>query len=90
MDNCELYYRTHKGKGSNTKASIPPLTFVSNGENLADYRIYGASGGVGDRTRNLIDEKAIGIIVPNPQNPNTIRTGLILNNLSNDTYFFFV
>ena len=28
--------------------SIPPLTFVSNGENLVDYRIDGASGGVGD------------------------------------------
>ena len=86
MDNWELYYRTYKG--SNTQASIPPLAFVSNGENLVDYRIDGASGGVGDRTRNLIDEKAIGIIVPNPQNPNTVRTGLILNNLSNDTYFF--
>ena len=34
---------------------VPPLTFVSNGENLADYRIYGASGGVGDRTENLFD-----------------------------------
>ena len=32
---------------------VPPLTFVSNGENLVDYRIYGASGGVGDRMRNL-------------------------------------
>ena len=32
---------------------VPPLTFVSNGENLVDYRIYGATGGVGDRTRNL-------------------------------------
>lgn len=51
MDNWKLYYRTHKG--SNTQAGIPPLTFVSNGENLADYRIYGASGGVGDRTENL-------------------------------------
>lgn len=55
MDNWELYYRTHKGKGSNTKTGIPLLTFVSNGENLADYRIYGASGGVGDRTENLFD-----------------------------------
>lgn len=57
MDNWELYYRTHKGKGSNTKTGIPPLTFVSNGENLAYYRIYGASGGVGDKTRNLFDAK---------------------------------
>jgi hypothetical protein len=32
---------------------VPPLTFVSNGENLVDYRIYGATGGVGDRTVNL-------------------------------------
>ena len=38
-------------------SGIPPLTFVSNGDNLADYRIYGASGGVGDRTANLFDEK---------------------------------
>ena len=35
---------------------VPPLTFVSNGENLVDYRIYGASGGVGDRTENLFDK----------------------------------
>lgn len=34
---------------------VPPLTFVSNGENLVDYRIDGASGGVGDRTENLFD-----------------------------------
>ena len=58
MDNWELYYRTHKGKGSNTKTGIPPLTFVSNGENLVDYRIDGASGGVGDRTANLYNESA--------------------------------
>lgn len=36
---------------------VPPLTFVSNGKNLVDYRIYGASGGVGDRTKNLFDIK---------------------------------
>ena len=38
-------------------SGIPPLTFVSNGENLVDYRIYGSSGGVGDRTANLFDVK---------------------------------
>lgn len=37
---------------------IPPLTFVSNGENLVDYRIDGASGGVGDRTENLFDKNS--------------------------------
>ena len=35
---------------------VPPLTFVSNGENLVDYRIYGATGGVGDRMANLFDK----------------------------------
>ena len=53
MDNWEIYYRTHaKGVGKELKGS-PPLSFVSNGELLSDYRIYGASGGVGDRTANL-------------------------------------
>ena len=55
MDNWELYYRTHKDKGSNAITGVPPLTFVSNGKNLVDYRIYGASGGVGDRAENLFD-----------------------------------
>lgn len=34
---------------------VPPLTFPSNGNNLLNYRIDGASGGVGDRTANLFD-----------------------------------
>lgn len=33
----------------------PPITFQGIGENLLDYRIYGASGGVGDKTNNLFD-----------------------------------
>ena len=33
----------------------PPLTFPSNGNNLLNYRIDGANGGVGDRTANLLD-----------------------------------
>lgn len=75
MDNWELYYRTHKDKGSNAITGVPPLTFVSNGENLADYRIYGASGGVGDRTENLFDKDSEsvsgyiddrGVLVPSP------------------------
>ena len=35
---------------------VPPLTFPSNGNNLLNYRIDGASGGVGDRTKNLWNE----------------------------------
>ena len=41
---------------------VPPMTFVSNGENLVDYRIYGATGGVGDRTGNLFDKNSAVII----------------------------
>lgn len=32
-----------------------PCTFTGNGSPLEDYRIYGASGGVGDPTANLLD-----------------------------------
>ena len=34
---------------------IPPIIFKGNGKKLLDYRIYGASGGVGDRTKNLLN-----------------------------------
>lgn len=33
-----------------------PAQYSANGSILADYRIYGVSGGVGDRTENLLDE----------------------------------
>lgn len=56
MDNWEIYYRTHAKSVGKELTGSPPLTFVSNGQPLADYRIYGASGGVGDRTENLFDE----------------------------------
>lgn len=55
MDNFELYYRLNKDGSSEKITGVPPLSFVSNGENLVDYRIDGASGGVGDRTGNLFD-----------------------------------
>lgn len=58
MDNWEIYYRTHtKGVGKELTGS-PPLSFVSNGQPLSDYRIDGSSGGVGDKTDNLWNEKA--------------------------------
>ena len=96
MDNWELYYRTHKGKGSNTKTGIPPLTFVSNGENLVDYRIYGASGGVGDRTENLFDRDSesvagyindSGVIIPSPSDY-SISTYDYINVLPNTYYSY--
>lgn len=42
---------------SNEVEGTLPLTFESNGMPLIDYRIDGASGGVGDRTNNLFDLK---------------------------------
>lgn len=41
----DLFYEEVEG--------VPPITFQGIGENLLDYRIDGASGGVGDRTSNL-------------------------------------
>ena len=35
---------------------VPPLSFPSNGNNLLNYRIDGANGGVGDRTKNLAND----------------------------------
>lgn len=58
MDNWELYYRTHAKGVDKELTGSPPLSFVSNGRNLVDYRIYGSSGGVGDRTANLYNESA--------------------------------
>lgn len=48
MDHWEIYYRTHAKGIGNVLTGSPLLTFVSNGQPLADYRIYGNSGGVGD------------------------------------------
>ena len=44
----DLFYEEVEG--------VPPINFQGIGENLLDYRIFGASGGVGDRTGNLFDE----------------------------------
>ena len=38
---------------SNEVEGTLPLSFQANGNNLLDYKIDGASGGVGDRTKNL-------------------------------------
>lgn len=35
-----------------------PAQYSANGSALADYRVYGANGGVGDRTVNLFDKNA--------------------------------
>lgn len=45
----DLFYEEVEG--------VPPISFNGIGENLLDYRIDGASGGVGDRTKNLLKIK---------------------------------
>lgn len=45
----DLFYEEVEG--------VPPLNFQGIGEDLLDYRIDGASGGVGNRTSNLFDYK---------------------------------
>ena len=46
----DLFYEEVEG--------VPPITFQGIGENLLDYRIDGASGGVGERTKNLLQNTA--------------------------------
>ena len=53
MDNFELYYRLNKNNRSKKITGVPPLSFVSNGENLSDCKIYG----------NTVSEKSVGELV---------------------------
>ena len=46
----DLFYEEVEG--------VPPISFNGIGENLLDYRIDGASGGVGDKTSNLLQNTA--------------------------------
>ena len=55
---------------SNEVEGVLPLSFESNGMPLIDYRIDGASGGVGDRTDNLFD----GILLDGYYTNNTLTT----------------
>ena len=41
---------------------VPPFSFISNGEPLVNWIIYGKSGGVGDKTANLYNSKDTSII----------------------------
>ena len=47
----DLFYEEVEG--------VPPITFQGIGENLLDYKIDGAVGGVGDRTENLFDYSTV-------------------------------
>lgn len=47
-----------KSASIKTITGVPPLTFVSDGSSLVDWSISGAAGGVGDRTKNLVQVPA--------------------------------
>ena len=50
-------YLLGKSQASPTKTitGVPPFTFKSNGDNLVDWSIKGNVGGVGEKTKNLLD-----------------------------------
>lgn len=49
-------YLLGKSQSTPTKTitGVPPFTFKSNGDNLVDWSIKGNTGGVGERTKNLL------------------------------------
>ena len=47
------------GKPYRTISGVPPLMFIANGQPLKYWSISGNSGGVGDRTKNLLIEEYI-------------------------------
>ena len=55
---------------------VPPLTFTAQGQPLINWTIYGASGGVGDKTGNLFDTFDIVRQVP------SISSGALVNSVS--------
>ena len=55
MDNLELWYRHHKQGAGTVDEGQPPLTFAAKGTPLTEWTIFGADGGVGERTENLFD-----------------------------------
>lgn len=50
-------YLLGKSQASPTKTitGVPPFAFKSNGDNLLDWSITGNAGGVGERTKNLVN-----------------------------------
>lgn len=55
----DFVYNFLKRKAVKVLEGVPPLTFKTNGSPLIDYTIYGNTGGVGDRTKNLFDKSSV-------------------------------
>lgn len=67
-----------------------PITISANGDALLDYRIYGASGGVGAATENLVDFEAwlVREGVPYIKDGNSYTIPGLLNKLYSNPYYF--
>lgn len=53
-----LFTQSISGKQWQVYEGTLPATLNANGDNMRQYQIYGADGGVGDRTVNLFDKNA--------------------------------
>ena len=65
---------------------IPPIIFEGNGENLLYYKIYGASGGVGDLITDTSDANYNKYIVPVTIRENIFNENSELNTNRNDRF----
>lgn len=66
-----------------------PAQYTANGDHLADYRIYGASGGVGDRTPSIFDSTKYQTITNNQKYNCTVMAddaGITLSATGTDPY----
>lgn len=67
-----------------------PVTINTNGDALLDYRIYGTDGGVGERTKNLVDFEAwlVREDVPYTKDGKSYTIAGSLNKLYLNPYYF--
>lgn len=59
-----------------------PATYTANGSMLADYRIYGNAGGVGDKTENLFNPNAADVEPRCYYNAEGVRVNNVIHNES--------
>lgn len=72
MDNFELWYRLNKNRSVDV-SGMPPITFTSNGKPITNWSITGSSGGVGERTANLVPPGWAEDFVSRIDNPSKAR-----------------
>lgn len=71
-----------------------PLTFSANGDNAVELKVYGETGGVGQRTGNLFDknatEDAYIDVEGNTHSSNTTKTSNYISVLENTSYTLYM